>query len=160
MAKALLCFYKTGDLGVLKDQFLLLYGSQREPLHGWDVCSMLWENPSGLCPMPHEHREFSIWRVVRFTPYLYPSFYSILLKWLFYSASCCRAFLWRCRKGPGPSLPLSHPPCSSGNSTYCRYTTEHAEPENLSQELNFCHSKQSVPQAIPVWNSQNIFFKF
>lgn len=68
------------------------------------------------------------------THYLYPSFYSILLKWLFYLANCCWAFLWRSRKSPALSLPLSHPPCSTGNSTYCRYTTGREEQENHNWE--------------------------
>lgn len=133
--------FKTGDLSVLKEPFLLLSGPQREPLHGQDVCSMLWENPSGFCLMLHEHRVLSIWRDIRFTRYLYPSFYSTFLKWLFYSANCCQAFLWRSRKSPAPSLPLSHAPCSSGNSTYHRYRTERAEQGNHIWEHTFLSFK-------------------
>lgn len=70
---------------------------------------------------------------------------SIPLFILFYESSYfpqpCWTSLWISRKSPAPSSPLSHPPSSSGNSTYCRYTIEHAEQESHIWEDTFLSFK-------------------
>lgn len=73
----------------------LQHGREKETIHRWELCSMLWENPSAVCLMLCESGLPSIWSDARFTYYLYFSFYSILLKRLCYYAVFVGPFLLR-----------------------------------------------------------------
>lgn len=66
--------------------------------------------------MLHKCRVPSIWKGIRFTHYIYSSFYSIILKQPF----AVRPFLLRSRKNPTPSLSLSF--TSTTCPPWCRQT--------------------------------------
>ena len=90
---SLTCQKKINDSAHCTKERALWHGREKEPLHGEDMCNVLWENLPRVCLMLHKCWVPSIWRDVRITHYLYSSFYSITLKQLFYSAICCQAFL-------------------------------------------------------------------
>lgn len=63
----------------------LCYTKEKLPQHGKNrICSVLWGNSIQVPLVLHKSRVPCIWRVIRFTHYLYSSFYSISLEQLFY----------------------------------------------------------------------------
>jgi len=92
--------------------------------HRWDLHSVLWENPPRVCSMLHECRVFKTRGNIRFTHHLYSSFYSTLLKKLFYHTFLVGLFLLRFRKSTAPSLPLSPPTLLVQNRWHCTGSCE------------------------------------
>lgn len=105
-----------------------LYEQKGESVSPWTgsvLCSIPWENPSGLHPMLHEHEMPSICGDGGCTHYPYASSYPVLQNLLFYEAIYCLAFLAEMHKEPC-SIPLSpHLTPSQGglhNSLFCLFS--------------------------------------
>ena len=75
-------------------------GREAEPVYWQDLHSTPWENPCRLHPALNQCTVPSIRSNIRFTRYLYSSFCSVLLKWLFYQAIFCWTFLAEMQKEP------------------------------------------------------------
>lgn len=80
------------------------------------------EKPFTIHSRLRESRGLCTWRVIKFTCYLYMSFYSILLKQLFYYTNCCQTSLISIQKDPcvvflSPSLHLVQNSSPKGSYT-------------------------------------------
>lgn len=130
-------FFRTGDPIVFKEQFFL--DPRGKLFHGQDVCSMLWKNswalPHGAWMWGSHHLKgqkiyslsLSLFQFYFIKVAIFPSWSLSDLLMGIQKESC--------------TISTSHPPCSTGNSTYCRHTTVHAEQENYSWEDIFLSFK-------------------